>query len=160
MLLNSKKGENEIYSDLYNMIQKKKILKVCSSFISLKMWNLSRTKQGKSTPAQLLTVIPASLENLMPGFTSQLPFVSNVSSITWSLTEMMFWNVPILLFCNPFICAITANFTCFGVILLAVAMGLMTAGHSMRCFLRLDIRYFLVQNLLIPHRLQPRARIP
>lgn len=35
-----------------------------------------------------------------------------------------------------------------GVILLAVVMGVLTTGESMRCFLRLEIRY-LVWNLLI-----------
>lgn len=52
-----------------------------------------QNKAGECIQVQLLTLIPASLENLMPVFTSiLLVVVSNINSIVWGPMETMLWN--------------------------------------------------------------------
>lgn len=54
------------------------------------MVNYSQDKAGECIQVQLLTLIPASMENLMPVFTSGLlVVVSNINRIVWGPMEMM-----------------------------------------------------------------------
>lgn len=54
------------------------------------MVNDFQDKVGECNQVQLLTLIPAPLENLMPVFASQLlVVVSNINSIVWGPMEMM-----------------------------------------------------------------------
>lgn len=66
-------------------------------------------KAGESSQVELLTFIPASLQNLMQVFTSRLLLVSTISSVVWGSIEMTLWNWSILLFCHSSICVISAN---------------------------------------------------
>lgn len=70
-------------------------------------------KAGESSQVQLLTLIPAPLQNLMLVFTFRLLLVSNISSTVWGSMEMMLWKWPILLFCQSCICVISAKLICF-----------------------------------------------
>lgn len=100
-------------------------------------------KAGECTQVQLLTLIPASLENVMPVFTSRLlVVVSNINTTVWGPVEIMLWNWPVHV-CE--VCQLDLLLE----ILLPVVMGLLTTGKSRSCFLRLKIRCLLVWNLLI-----------
>lgn len=70
--------------DLHN--REKFFPKVCNQFL-LNGEIFPGQSRGESTKAQLLTLIPASLENLMPGFTSRLLLISKGSRIVWGLME-------------------------------------------------------------------------